>query len=73
MIPSGNDCYTAIVPLSKWTNPTQTSSTMGFNPFTNGDEPPSIEMNTDPLVICYIAIERGHRNSAFSHKKCDFP
>jgi len=22
-----------------------------------------------PLVICYIAIENGHRNSGFSHKK----
>jgi hypothetical protein len=22
-----------------------------------------------PLVICYIAIENGHRNSEFSHEK----
>ena len=22
-----------------------------------------------PLVICYIAIENGHRNSGFSHEK----
>ena len=22
-----------------------------------------------PLVICYVAIENGHRNSGFSHEK----
>ena len=26
-----------------------------------------------PLVICYIAIENGHRNSGFSHEKWWFP
>ena len=26
-------------------------------------------MEVYPLVICYIAIEYGHRNSRFSHKK----
>ena len=26
-----------------------------------------------PLVICYIAMENGHRNSGFSIKTGDFP
>ena len=25
--------------------------------------------NNYPLVICYVAIENGHRNSGFSHEK----
>jgi hypothetical protein len=31
------------------------------------------ESSIYPLVNVYIAIENGHRNSEFSHEKCNFP